>query len=620
MARITSGLYSTNSTKEKPLLLPIIGNTGSGEKPIPLWSIETDTTSIAIQILFELQQGGFVVPSIENTDKTKKELLRQISEIENIASHWNINSLNKEIALAKESVICFTITTPVLGGFSTGKSTLLNSYMGTEILPTDLAPETAIATELHPSDDGERMVIYDIDGKAEPKELPISTLKQTSQRGDSILKAELYLKSPALLDHKNIVLVDMPGFDSCNQSHNKAMQNYVSGGSTFILCVAADQGLKKSALDMISQLGILGHTIDIIVTRSELRAHELPQVVTNIRDQASVFLGSKVAIETVSAVSGDIDGFRRLLGQINDRASHIMINSLMPQISNLASELLFNLKILRSEENIDILELEKQINSIQSKKEQLTDLIQKETDQIKDHFSENITKGIINDIRAVTSQQQASLIGDMLKGTDVSSRLCGIVQQTLSRSIECRSEEVFNQSCKDISKKLSNFFAINTNKKLMPILPPIKELQGDKNKKIKAQTAIAILGLAVFGPIGAILLGAVLGNFIGGKKAKEEAKQSLNMAIEKILADIPSRINPDLIDLANQFCDHLEEQTENIVEKWIKTLEDLKIELTQNQHSEKSRQETLKQHIAALQAMTPCSPLLAEVNNDQLLD
>ena len=37
---------------------------------------------------------------------------------------------------------------PIIGGFSSGKSSLINSFLGTNVLCVNITPETAIATEL----------------------------------------------------------------------------------------------------------------------------------------------------------------------------------------------------------------------------------------------------------------------------------------------------------------------------------------------------------------------------------------------------------------------------------------------------------------------------------------
>ncbi len=38
---------------------------------------------------------------------------------------------------------------PIVGNFSAGKSTLLNRFLGSSVLPTGITPETSLATELH---------------------------------------------------------------------------------------------------------------------------------------------------------------------------------------------------------------------------------------------------------------------------------------------------------------------------------------------------------------------------------------------------------------------------------------------------------------------------------------
>lgn len=54
-------------------------------------------------------------------------------------------ALKREIAEAE-------LVVPVIGAFSAGKSTLINSFLGSELLPVNITPETALATELRYSD------------------------------------------------------------------------------------------------------------------------------------------------------------------------------------------------------------------------------------------------------------------------------------------------------------------------------------------------------------------------------------------------------------------------------------------------------------------------------------
>ncbi len=36
----------------------------------------------------------------------------------------------------------FSVKMPIVGGFNAGKSTLINSFLGTELLPVEITPET----------------------------------------------------------------------------------------------------------------------------------------------------------------------------------------------------------------------------------------------------------------------------------------------------------------------------------------------------------------------------------------------------------------------------------------------------------------------------------------------
>ena len=42
----------------------------------------------------------------------------------------------------------FKVTAPLVGGFSTGKSSLINVVLGDEILSTEITPETAVHAEI----------------------------------------------------------------------------------------------------------------------------------------------------------------------------------------------------------------------------------------------------------------------------------------------------------------------------------------------------------------------------------------------------------------------------------------------------------------------------------------
>ena len=81
---------------------------------------------------------------------SKKQFLDYIGEVKNIISTLEIS--DNKLSEIQGNITGAELIVPVVGGFSAGKSTLLNSFLGNEILPTAVTPETALATELRYSD------------------------------------------------------------------------------------------------------------------------------------------------------------------------------------------------------------------------------------------------------------------------------------------------------------------------------------------------------------------------------------------------------------------------------------------------------------------------------------
>ena len=69
-----------------------------------------------------------------------------------------VNALVKEAGLdkSKDTLIKLVkeqeLLVPVVGGFSAGKSTAINAFLGEDILSVAITPETALATELRYTD------------------------------------------------------------------------------------------------------------------------------------------------------------------------------------------------------------------------------------------------------------------------------------------------------------------------------------------------------------------------------------------------------------------------------------------------------------------------------------
>ena len=80
----------------------------------------------------------------------------------------------------------FQVTTPIVGKFSTGKSSLVNALLGKNYLAVDLTPETAVPTEII-YDSEEKILIYDKTGD-DVKKISFDEYVTASFYADSVEK------------------------------------------------------------------------------------------------------------------------------------------------------------------------------------------------------------------------------------------------------------------------------------------------------------------------------------------------------------------------------------------------------------------------------------------------
>lgn len=157
---------------------------------------------------------------------------------------------------------------PVVGGFSVGKSTALNTLLGRDILPEKVTPETAIPAELHFSDN-ERIMAQDQQGTWTDHN--ITELSALSERASDFQVIRVYLNSPVLKEIEPLVLVDMPGFDSGLDQHNQAILRYITSGALYFYLIDCKAGtINRQDARRIEEILDLGRSVKVFMTKTDL--------------------------------------------------------------------------------------------------------------------------------------------------------------------------------------------------------------------------------------------------------------------------------------------------------------------------------------------------------------
>ncbi|WP_025451404.1 dynamin-like GTPase family protein [Helicobacter pylori] len=161
---------------------------------------------------------------------------------------------------------------PVVGNFSAGKSTLLNRFLGSSVLPTGITPETSLATELHYSADERIEAFSNNDEKTESFELNEQSFEAIKDNATKYSYLKVYLNNEALKDSAPLVFVDMPGFDSPISSHTHAILEYLERGVHFVILTSVEEGnLTKRMVRELKNLLEFDKGLSFILSKTNLR-------------------------------------------------------------------------------------------------------------------------------------------------------------------------------------------------------------------------------------------------------------------------------------------------------------------------------------------------------------
>nr|WP_231622956.1 dynamin family protein [Helicobacter pylori] len=179
---------------------------------------------------------------------------------------------------------------PVVGNFSAGKSTLLNRFLGSSVLPTGgIRPETSLATELHYSANERIEAFSNNDEKIESFELNEQSFKVINYNvTEEYSYLKVYLNNEALEDSAPLVFVDMPGVvDSPTLSYTHAILEYLERGVHFVILTSVEEGnLTKRMVRELKNLLEFDKGLSFILSKTNLRTpSQVGEISRYIQDQ-----------------------------------------------------------------------------------------------------------------------------------------------------------------------------------------------------------------------------------------------------------------------------------------------------------------------------------------------
>ena len=556
-----------------------------------------------------------------DTQKTLLGYLNSLAQvIENVrTAELDISGEPAQTQAFAQAVAERELLVPVVGAFSAGKSSLLNAIIGSSILPMDIKPETAIPTELR-HDAQERLEALFADGRTE--RFGIEQLPALQERAEELQLLRLYINRPALKGLAPLVLVDMPGFNSPLDAHNKAIAHYIGEGAHYLFVVSVEEGsLHKQILRNMDEVTLMGRNFSVCVNKADLKP---VADVQGICDYISEQLEDEGFPATVCAVSkNDISSVNAMLGSFNPEAlfGSIFQPELLQQNFAIESTLCTALDGLNSDKESNeqkIAEIEDALRALEKEREQ----------QTQANSAGNLER-IVDEVLRSVHTRLAGSVDEMaraaLRSQDEMTRIISDEVRSgltvgLKRATDSMSAHMVNEFSQHVSGSLrpelhltqSNWTDSLLQTLQTQLLPGLLSAIGGQAGGAASALLTTVPGLAaarlIPNPIVQVvvtilpsLLGALFGRISEGQKL-EQAKDAIRT---QVLPDVERGLRPEISSFLLQAQEEIVRAVSDAFDQQIKAQKDILEKINQQAESGnlEARIRVLEEALAEVRAL-----------------
>lgn len=218
------------------------------------------------------------------------------------------------------------ILIPFIGGFSSGKSSLINALLGEVLLSTEITPETALPIELRAGERKEFKACWP-DGRRE--KLCQADLLEADFSELAAADGWVQATLPHLRDWSQLVLVDLPGWSSGQSEHERHIDEYLwrlakdhlDKHTLFVVAVGADEGtLRDNVRERLAALDFGNASYLLVLTKAEKRtADDLEQVKNHVTEAITQAIGKPPAeVLLTSARKKQVESLRAAISRAQE--------------------------------------------------------------------------------------------------------------------------------------------------------------------------------------------------------------------------------------------------------------------------------------------------------------
>ena len=251
-------------------------------------------------------EGGGLATRLEQL-AGKGEDFRLLKELERIISAYGLTELRAPLQALIDRAISPRFEIAVFGRVSSGKSSLLNWWLGREFLTAGVTPVTAVPTRIVR---GETARVRIERAQGPPLEVPVEEIaayvSEQGNPGNAKHVLSVTLEAPSARLEGGIRLVDTPGLGSLAAMGAAKTLEYLPQCDLGILLIEAGAPVAPDDVDVARALLDGGSDLIIVLSKADRLGHsDLEQALEYVKDQFEAQLSIPVPLRPISTIAGN---------------------------------------------------------------------------------------------------------------------------------------------------------------------------------------------------------------------------------------------------------------------------------------------------------------------------
>ena len=437
----------------------------------------------------------------------------ELQKMTTIAQSLGFNDLMAELnALAQrqEQENCPLIL-PLVGEFSSGKTTLINALTDSKKLETATKPTTATIYQIHFGSESCHATVYYEDGKHIEVE-DIAELKNDAINDAAIV--DVYDTSNKV--PSTTILVDTPGLSSPDPRHKQTLVDFLPQADAILLVSDINQQITRSITDFIKTMSLAKRQIFLVLTKSDTKsASDLIAAKEYISKNTEIPLAQ---VACVSAIKNDMSELYDLFDSIQKSKGDILQKVNEQRLSNIAKEMLGRIDRLMSASSSDketdeaIHEQQYSLDKLNRNIDRLISDLRSDINDIETSISREFEDKVFDSLDTIVAGNSNDFDSEAISTINSLSSLLFSdykvqVQRRLREKAESRSQSDDAVNLRSISELDMSSYAINGLSYNLNLNTIGHERDGAISNGLKvaaAVAAVATAGCALAGAAGGV--------------------------------------------------------------------------------------------------------------------